>query len=76
MENKKYILRMKKTRSSYDIVRMMLIKMYRAYLLNTIDFMEYAKRTDESFTNGIVKTQVFIHVINLFDKRGFKLELV
>jgi len=64
---------MKKTRSAYDIAKMMLIKMHKNYMLNTLDFLEYAKRIQPSFPNEIVKTQVYMRIKNLFDDRGFTL---
>ena len=69
-------LQMKKNRSAYDIAKMMLIKMHRVNLLNTLDFIEYAERIQPSFKNEIVKTQVFMHIKDLFDDRGFQLQLV
>lgn len=62
-------MRMKKNRTGYEIAKMMLIKMHRKRVINTLDFIEYAERIQPHFKNEIVKTQTFFHIKNLYDKR-------
>ena len=59
----------KKNRTAYQIATMMLIRMYRKNVLNSLDFMEYGKRLNSTFPNELVKSQVFMHVKDLYDKR-------